>query len=183
MLRRFQMPKNNSHPLDSVPEKGAEPKNINGCEGCGEPIYLSRYGYSHVDTTLNVSCDARPKASHDSVPKRVSSSKTLDVERAENWLATNHPEFSSSRRLAEVLHDYSLTCFPTEPVSPISQPSPAAGGETANLPLGVYADKFGDARYVEGGRPFVAAKPVEEELPLPCPFCGMTPKVGERRST
>jgi hypothetical protein len=41
----------------------------NGCEGCNEPIYLSRYGYSHCDTTLNVACDARPKPSHPSVPK------------------------------------------------------------------------------------------------------------------
>lgn len=42
----------------------------NRCEGCNEPVYLTRgFGYSHVDTTLNVSCDARPKASHESVPK------------------------------------------------------------------------------------------------------------------
>ena len=42
----------------------------NRCEGCNEPVYRTRgFGYSHVDTTLNVSCDARPKASHESVPK------------------------------------------------------------------------------------------------------------------
>ena len=44
-----------------------------GCEGCGEPVYLTRgFGYSHCDTTLNVRCDARPNPNHPSVPKSAS---------------------------------------------------------------------------------------------------------------
>lgn len=33
---------------------------------------------------------------------------TLDVGRAYGWLVTNHPT-EASRRMAELLHDYSLT--------------------------------------------------------------------------
>ena len=41
-----------------------------GCEGCGEPVYLTRgFGYSHCDTTLNVGCNARPNPNHPSAPK------------------------------------------------------------------------------------------------------------------
>ena len=89
------------------------------CSICNEPIIPVQdhpTGWRHSDAADvsifgNKPCCgwAKPKSEQPTqLPKRP---HTLDVERAENWLATNHPYFSSSRQLAEVLHDYSLaTC-------------------------------------------------------------------------
>ena len=89
------------------------------CSICNEPIIPVQdhpTGWRHSDAADvsifgNKPCCgwAKPKSEQPTqLPKWP---HTLDVERAENWLATNHPYFSSSRQLAEVLHDYSLaTC-------------------------------------------------------------------------
>jgi hypothetical protein len=55
--------------LIAAARQDAVPENKNGCAKCGEPIYLSRFGYTHADTTLNVECVATPKPTHEHVPK------------------------------------------------------------------------------------------------------------------
>jgi hypothetical protein len=65
--RRIDADHQANYPAEPVE---SSPLPDNRCEGCGEPVYLTRgFGYSHCDTTLNVSCDARPKPTHQSVPK------------------------------------------------------------------------------------------------------------------